>query len=211
METGVGAFNATSINEAVALVMPADGTVIVVHIFVLLAGLGSGGVAGLRPCDTVAQFQNVPPCGTLKENKAVPDSLGCITFWAVHEIGRTGPAPGEQLKGREPPAPVNVETGGALGVSVKLSGATDATWPMFLMVTVQSTDCCGPLTHTFVTLKSGPPGGPVTCAWAAAPTSTMARAVRQWASGARIVRICNCVGSVKECFIRHFLLKERQA
>ena len=127
------------------------GTVIVVHIFVLLAGLGSG-----CACDTVAQFLNVPPCGTVKEKRAVPDSLGCRDLLAVHEIGRTAPAPGVQPIGREPPPPVNVEPGGAVGMSDKLSGATEAILPIFLTITVHSTDC-GPLTaHVFVTLRSGP-------------------------------------------------------
>ena len=138
---------------------PPPPTIIVVHIFVLLAGLGSGSVAVLLPCDTVAQFVNVPLCGTLKERRMVPDCPGVREVAAaVHVIGTlvTGPA-AEQPTGKLPPAPVySVPGGKTVTVSVKPSGATDGTVPMFLTMMVQSTDC-GPLTvHVFVTLKSGP-------------------------------------------------------
>lgn len=134
----------------------------VVLIFVLFAGFGSGSVAALLACVTVTMFLNVPHIvtGNLKEKIASAVSLGCKDLFALHEIGITGPAPGEQLIGSPvlEPAPVYVEPAGAVGVSVRLSGATDGTWPMFLMVTVHSTDC-GPLTaHVLVTFKSGPVG-----------------------------------------------------
>lgn len=138
---------------------PPPPTVIVVHIFVLLAGLGSCGVAVLLPCDTVAQFVNVPPCGTLKERRMVPDWPGVREVAAaVHVTGAlvTGPA-AEQPTGRLPPAPVYKVPGGTtVTVSVKLSGATDGTVPMLVTVIVQSTDCCPLIAHVFVTLKSGP-------------------------------------------------------
>lgn len=76
---------------------------------------------------------------------------------ALQAIGKTGPAPGEQLMGKVPPPPVNRALAGApVTTSVRLSGLTDATVPWLVTVTVHSTDCIGPLTHTLVTFKSGP-------------------------------------------------------
>ena len=55
-----------------------------------------------------------------------------------------------------PPAPMNRASAGApVTTSVSFSGLKDGTVPRLVTVTVHSTDCSGPLTHTLVTLKSG--------------------------------------------------------
>lgn len=148
-----------------------EGTLIDVQMLVLLVGLGSGSVAAFWLADTVTQLPKRPPFGTVKENKAVPDSPGCRDLLAVHEIGSTGPAPSAHDMGRDPPPPVYVEPAGALGVSTRVSGATDGTPPMLVTVTVHSTDC-GPLTaHALTTLRSGPLVG---CAEAAMAANNVA-------------------------------------
>ncbi len=88
-----------------AAVVPGGGTVIVVQMFVLLALLDSGCVITF-PCTTVAQFVNAPPWGRVKEKRAYWDSPGARDVLAVQAIGEIGPAPGEQLMGNVPPAPV---------------------------------------------------------------------------------------------------------
>ena len=78
-----------------------------VQMLVLLPRFSSGPVLLVVGCVTVTQFLRTPPCGgSLKENSTVWVAPGAMEALAVQLIGSSGPAPGVQETGSEPPAPV---------------------------------------------------------------------------------------------------------